>query len=266
VETTEVEEKTMNFDRMTPPVLTGAASSYTVGIINGAKKHCHILLSADYEKAGELFGLLKAGNTDPYMERVVNPKKLDQTILVTAILGRARGELELACESLAPGGPLYGVRLSTGGTLPTHPFLAVLRSVADGPEPDGPAYCWQLTNCGVEFLLKGKCSEEFAEALHNLPIYDVSTPAAKPTPVRLQLRPTVVVERGDTLWGLAVRYLGSGRRWEEIFKLNAATLEVTRRNHEADGWEINKSFWLWPETLLVLPEDARDHHLAFELR
>ena len=28
------------------------------------------------------------------------------------------------------------------------------------------------------------------------------------------------VERGDTLWGIAERYLGEGRRWREIHKAN----------------------------------------------
>ena len=32
------------------------------------------------------------------------------------------------------------------------------------------------------------------------------------------------VQRGDTLWGLAVQYLASGRRWQDIYALNRSTV------------------------------------------
>lgn len=35
---------------------------------------------------------------------------------------------------------------------------------------------------------------------------------------------TVQVQRGDTLWVLAERHLGDGRRWPEIYELNRATV------------------------------------------
>ncbi|MEE8146839.1 MAG: LysM peptidoglycan-binding domain-containing protein, partial [Longimicrobiales bacterium] len=32
------------------------------------------------------------------------------------------------------------------------------------------------------------------------------------------------VQRGDTLWGLAVQYLASGRRWQDIHALNRSVV------------------------------------------
>lgn len=64
----------------------------------------------------------------------------------------------------------------------------------------------------------------------------VTTPAAKPTPKPVPSGPITttvtppeaaptggavyVVRPGDTLWGIATRQLGSGKRWKEIAALN----------------------------------------------
>ena len=40
---------------------------------------------------------------------------------------------------------------------------------------------------------------------------------------------TVTVRRGDTLWGLARTYLGTGNRWQEIFDLNAGSVQADGR-------------------------------------
>jgi len=44
------------------------------------------------------------------------------------------------------------------------------------------------------------------------------TPAPAPAPAPGEI--THTVKKGDTLWALAVRYLGSGNRWQEIQALN----------------------------------------------
>ena len=43
-------------------------------------------------------------------------------------------------------------------------------------------------------------------------------------PVDLGVAGVVTVERGDSLWALARRYLGSGRRWRELAALNSQVL------------------------------------------
>jgi len=49
-------------------------------------------------------------------------------------------------------------------------------------------------------------------------------PLAGPQPVDLGVADVVTVERGDSLWALARRYLGSGRRWRELAALNSQVL------------------------------------------
>jgi len=45
------------------------------------------------------------------------------------------------------------------------------------------------------------------------------TPPA-PTPPPAPLAQTHVIQKGDTLWAISTRYLGSGRRWKEILAVN----------------------------------------------
>ena len=49
-------------------------------------------------------------------------------------------------------------------------------------------------------------------------------PLPGPQPVDLGVADVVTVERGDSLWALARRYLGSGRRWRELAALNSQVL------------------------------------------
>jgi nucleoid-associated protein YgaU len=47
---------------------------------------------------------------------------------------------------------------------------------------------------------------------------------SRPQPVDLGVADVVTVERGDSLWVLAKRYLGAGRRWRELATLNTQIL------------------------------------------
>lgn len=63
---------------------------------------------------------------------------------------------------------------------------------------------------------------------------------------------THVVKSGDTLWGIAVKYLGKGSRWPEIYKLNKSTIEKTAKAH---GFKSSDNgHWIWPKTTLKLPK------------
>ena len=61
--------------------------------------------------------------------------------------------------------------------------------------------------------------------------------------------PTYTVRRGDTLWGIAERYLGDPLRWKEITALNTDRREGTS--------EFTDPHWIYPGWTLVLPADAR---------
>ena len=60
---------------------------------------------------------------------------------------------------------------------------------------------------------------------------------------------TYTVRRGDTLWGIAARYLGDPLRWKEIAALNAD-------RHEGAG-EFSDPHWIYPGWTLVLPAGAK---------
>lgn len=63
--------------------------------------------------------------------------------------------------------------------------------------------------------------------------------------------PSVTVERGDTLWDLAERHLGSGHRYTEIRDLNIGRAQP-------DGRALTDAHWIYPGWHLLLPTDAVD--------
>ena len=65
-----------------------------------------------------------------------------------------------------------------------------------------------------------------------------SPAAAAPTPY--------VVQRGDTLWGIAERVLGDPLRWSEIYQLNVG-------RPQPDGVTLDNPHWIDPGWTLLLP-------------
>jgi nucleoid-associated protein YgaU/DNA-binding SARP family transcriptional activator len=61
--------------------------------------------------------------------------------------------------------------------------------------------------------------------------------------------PSVVVQRGDTLWDIAERHLGNGARFTEIQNLNLG-------RPQSDGSTLSDSHWIYPGWTLLLPADA----------
>jgi nucleoid-associated protein YgaU len=61
--------------------------------------------------------------------------------------------------------------------------------------------------------------------------------------------PSVAVQRGDTLWALAERHLGSGNRYREIAELNYGRAQP-------DGRTLTEAHWIYPGWMLLLPIDA----------
>ena len=64
-------------------------------------------------------------------------------------------------------------------------------------------------------------------------------------------QPTIyTVVEGDTLWGIAQRFLGDGMRHGEIYSLNADVIEETAQKHGFSSSE--NGWWIFPGTVLKI--------------
>ena len=66
---------------------------------------------------------------------------------------------------------------------------------------------------------------------------------------------TYVVQRGDTLWGIAERELGDPLRWSEIYQLNVG-------RPQPGGAELTDPHWIAPGWTLLLPTAATPSSVA----
>ncbi|WP_298456610.1 LysM peptidoglycan-binding domain-containing protein [uncultured Cellulomonas sp.] len=82
--------------------------------------------------------------------------------------------------------------------------------------------------------------------------FDVMT-TRQPAAVRPETDryPVITIQRGDTLWSLAERHLGSGHRYTEIRDLNLGQAQP-------DGGALTDTHWIYPGWQLRLPADATD--------
>lgn len=62
---------------------------------------------------------------------------------------------------------------------------------------------------------------------------------------------TYTVVSGDTLWGIAKKFLGSGAKYTEIYNANAATIEETAKKHGKKSSQ--NGHWIWPGEVLTIP-------------
>lgn len=76
----------------------------------------------------------------------------------------------------------------------------------------------------------------------------VGAPPASALPADQPLR-SYVVQRNDTLWGIAERELGDPLRWQEIYTLN-------RDRPQPGGARVRDPHWIDPGWTLLLPEDG----------
>lgn len=83
------------------------------------------------------------------------------------------------------------------------------------------------------------------------PDVEAATPAQPASMTATTTHPSVTVARGDTLWGLAERHLGSGHRYTEIRDLNLGRAQP-------DGRALSDAHWIYPGWRLLLPADAVD--------
>lgn len=74
-------------------------------------------------------------------------------------------------------------------------------------------------------------------------------PAPAPPPAATNL--SYVVQRGDTLWSIATRFLGSGSRYSAIYQANKSMIEAVAHQH---GFASSQGgHWIWPGEKLVIP-------------
>lgn len=59
------------------------------------------------------------------------------------------------------------------------------------------------------------------------------------------------VVKGDTLWGLAQKYYGSGSKWTEIYNANKDTIESTASSRGMSS--SDKGHWIFPGEKLTIP-------------
>lgn len=62
---------------------------------------------------------------------------------------------------------------------------------------------------------------------------------------------TYTVVAGDTLWGIAKRFLGNGLRYTEIYAANADVIESTAKQHGKQS--SSNGHWIWPGEVLGIP-------------
>lgn len=66
---------------------------------------------------------------------------------------------------------------------------------------------------------------------------------------------TYEVVRGDTLWGIAKRFYGSGARYPEIYEANKDLIEATARDHGKSSSE--DGHWIWAGEVLTIPGESQ---------
>lgn len=62
------------------------------------------------------------------------------------------------------------------------------------------------------------------------------------------------VKRGDTLWNIAKKYLGSGAKWKTIYDANKSTIEAAAK--KMGRASSSNGHWIYPGTVLVIPSSG----------
>lgn len=62
---------------------------------------------------------------------------------------------------------------------------------------------------------------------------------------------TYTVKKGDTLWGIAQRFYGSGAKYGTIYNANQSVIEATAKRYGKSS--SSGGHWIYPGTSLVIP-------------
>ncbi|WNO25841.1 LysM-like peptidoglycan binding protein [Arthrobacter phage Altadena] len=121
----------------------------------------------------------------------------------------------------------------------------------NGGAPGFEQKCWwDIKGFSVEVLSRARNNEaskveiswdleEHVDVAVSLARIVAPRPVRKPAPALPKPSRTHTVVRGDTLWGIAARYLGNGARWPEIHRLNLS--------------KIRNPHWIYPGQVFRIP-------------
>lgn len=77
-----------------------------------------------------------------------------------------------------------------------------------------------------------------------------TTPASTKRPAAKTTKYTI--KSGDTLWGIAKKFLGSGTKWELIYNANKTIIEQTAKKYGKSS--SNHGNWIYPGVTLTIPD------------
>ena len=63
---------------------------------------------------------------------------------------------------------------------------------------------------------------------------------------------TYTIKKGDTLWVISERYLGSGSKWRTIYTANKKIIEATAKKHGKTS--SDNGHWIYPGVKLTIPQ------------
>lgn len=79
-----------------------------------------------------------------------------------------------------------------------------------------------------------------------------STKVESPVTTRPATTPTTyTIKKGDTLWAIAKKLLGSGAKWTTIYNANKTIIEHTANKYR-NGKGSNNGHWIYPGTVLTI--------------
>lgn len=76
----------------------------------------------------------------------------------------------------------------------------------------------------------------------------------KARPKKKKTISTYTVKKGDCLWNIAKKELGSGSRWKEIYNLNKSTIESCAKKHGHKSAIEGSNCWIFTGEVLKMPK------------
>lgn len=99
------------------------------------------------------------------------------------------------------------------------------------------------------------------ELTRSVPITVTSSTIQKNTSTSTSKKPTkrpttsttaYTIKAGDTLWGIASRFLGSGTRWKEVYNQNKSIIESTAKKRGLSS--SNNGWWIFAGVKIQIPK------------